>query len=98
MAKLGFSLVVAALAVGAAPIAANAATRGSYVANPAAQLGSAANPIPENSPTPAPLAYRITPDDPAIVTNGPIPDTAANRARYGEPISHAGRLSSPAGN
>jgi hypothetical protein len=33
-----------------------------------------------------------------IVTNGPIPDTPANRARYGKPLSHAGRKSAPAGN
>jgi hypothetical protein len=32
-----------------------------------------------------------------LVTNGPVPDTAANRARY-EPLSHAGRATRPAGN
>jgi hypothetical protein len=33
-----------------------------------------------------------------LVTNGPIPDTPANRARYGKPLSHAGRQSAPDGN
>jgi hypothetical protein len=33
-----------------------------------------------------------------IVTNGPVPDTKANRARFGAPDSHAGRRTSPAGN
>jgi hypothetical protein len=33
-----------------------------------------------------------------LVTNGPIPDTPANRARYGKPLSHAGRKSAPDGN
>lgn len=33
-----------------------------------------------------------------VVTNGPIPDTPANRAKYGEPLSHAGRMSKAAGN
>jgi hypothetical protein len=34
----------------------------------------------------------------ATVTNGPIPDTPANRAKYGAPMSHAGKRSAPAGN
>ena len=33
-----------------------------------------------------------------IVTNGPVPDTHANRARFGTPDSHAGKRTSPAGN
>lgn len=32
------------------------------------------------------------------VTNGPVPDTPANRARYGQPMSHAGKATTPAGN
>jgi UrcA family protein len=32
------------------------------------------------------------------VTNGPIPDTVANRARYGGPASTAGQRSRPKGN
>lgn len=32
-----------------------------------------------------------------VITNGPVPDTPANRARY-RPLSHAGRASVPAGN
>jgi hypothetical protein len=33
-----------------------------------------------------------------IVTNGPIPDTRANRAKYGQPLSNGGRMTKPAGN
>ncbi|HEX6860115.1 MAG TPA: hypothetical protein VF138_07970 [Caulobacteraceae bacterium] len=33
-----------------------------------------------------------------IVTNGPVPDTPENRARYGRPLSHAGKMTAPAGN
>jgi len=33
-----------------------------------------------------------------VVSNGPIPDTRANRAKYGAPLSTAGRLTKPAGN
>ena len=32
------------------------------------------------------------------VTNGPIPDTAENRAKYGQPLSRAGKRTAPAGN
>lgn len=32
------------------------------------------------------------------VTNGPVPDTPANRARYGQPMSRAGKATTPAGN
>jgi hypothetical protein len=33
-----------------------------------------------------------------VVTNGPVPDTSANRAKYGKPLSNAGRMTKPAGN
>ncbi len=33
-----------------------------------------------------------------LVTNGPVPDTEANRARYGQPLSNAGNRTQPAGN
>ena len=32
------------------------------------------------------------------VTNGPVPDTAENRAKYGQPLSRAGRLTAARGN
>lgn len=32
------------------------------------------------------------------ITNGPVPDTADNRAKYGAPMSHAGKLTKAAGN
>lgn len=33
-----------------------------------------------------------------MISNGPVPDTAANRAKYGSPLSHAGKLTKAAGN
>lgn len=33
-----------------------------------------------------------------LVANPPIPDTAENRAKYGHPLSNAGRRTEPAGN
>jgi streptogramin lyase len=51
----------------------------------------------EDYPVPASLAYTLLPSDPGVVSNGPIPDTPANRARDGAPLSHAGRSSLPIG-
>lgn len=34
----------------------------------------------------------------STVTNGPVPDTPENRARYGQPMSHAGKLTKAQGN
>ncbi len=36
--------------------------------------------------------------DPDVVSNGPVPDTQENRAKYGRPMSHAGRATTAAGN
>jgi hypothetical protein len=33
-----------------------------------------------------------------VISNGPVPDTPANRAKYGQPMSHAGRMTRAAGN
>lgn len=33
-----------------------------------------------------------------LVTNGPVPDTPENRARFGGPNSRAGKMTDPAGN
>jgi hypothetical protein len=33
-----------------------------------------------------------------VVTNGPVPDTEENRAKYGEPMSRAGKRTEAAGN
>jgi hypothetical protein len=63
-----------------------------------APIGSPANPEPLSSPTPVDQASGLTAGDTSVVSNGPVPDTAANRARYGSPMSHAGRVTTPAGN
>lgn len=33
-----------------------------------------------------------------LITNGPVPDTPENRAKYGDPMSRAGKRTAPAGN
>ncbi len=68
------------------------------VADPGAAPGSPANPIPTNSPTPADQAGKLVAGDASVVSNAPIPDTRANRAKYGRPLSHAGNLTDPSGN
>ncbi len=54
--------------------------------------------IPLDSPTPPYQAWKLKAGDPSVVTNGPVPDTAENRARYGQPMSHTGKRTKPAGN
>jgi hypothetical protein len=57
-------------------------------------------------PPPAPAAepptrmYSSVDQTPTVtvVTNGPVPDTPDNRARYGGPMSRAGKHTTPAGN
>ena len=36
--------------------------------------------------------------EPGVVSNGPVPDTAENRAKYGSPDSATGRRTKTAGN
>jgi hypothetical protein len=68
-------------------------------------------PAPTNDITPAPVGAQsnvaaTVPDTSAgpatitneLVTNGPVPDTPANRAKYGAPQSRAGKMTRPAGN
>jgi len=43
-------------------------------------------------------AQALAAGDNKTVTNGPVPDTPANRAKYGKPMSHGGRKTPPAGN
>jgi hypothetical protein len=82
-----------------APAVTSAATPASAVAqDPSAPLGSAANPIPQSSPTPTNQASALVAGDSTVVSNGPVPDTKANRAKYGQPLSATGRATKPAGN
>ncbi|HZC15730.1 MAG TPA: hypothetical protein VE309_03110 [Caulobacteraceae bacterium] len=49
------------------------------------------------SPTPADQAYTLKAGDSSVVSNGPVPDTPANRHLYGKPISNAGRHTAASG-
>jgi len=61
----------------------------------AGQDASAAAPSDDQSSS-TPMMIRQ--GDNVLVTNGPIPDTKANRARFGKPESNAGKRTAPAGN
>lgn len=47
--------------------------------------------------TPAPAAASATVTD-ELIASAPVPDTPANRARYGQPMSRAGKMTAPRGN
>ena len=66
---------------------------------------AAADPLPEPAPVPPPAPSASSAAAPAAatfttqtVTNGPVPDTPENRAKYGQPMSRAGKATAPRGN
>ena len=61
---------------------------GAYAVDAASQQGDLAG---------VPIAERGGVITWKLVTNGPVPDTAATRSQY-PPLSHAGRRSAPKGN
>jgi hypothetical protein len=96
---------LAALVAGAAagqPAASNA-TDGQPTAAAATEAGAPASATigaggVTSSPTPADQAYTLKAGELNVVSNGPVPDTAANRRLYGGPMSNAGRHTAPLGN
>jgi hypothetical protein len=74
-------------------------------ADPSASMGTPAAPMdPSANSTMAPPSNSMSTTMAAngtnvqTVTNGPIPDTPENRAKYGKPMSNAGKRSTAAGN
>jgi hypothetical protein len=63
----------------------------------AAGANTSAGPIPADQ-MPQGQAAALAAGDNHVVTNGPVPDTPANRAKYGGPKSHGGRATPPVGN
>ena len=66
------------------------------MAAPAAAAGvnASTGPIPADQ-LPQGQATALASGDNQMVTNGPVPDTPANRAKYGGPKSHGGRAELP---
>ncbi|MBI1199468.1 MAG: hypothetical protein GC203_16525 [Phenylobacterium sp.] len=65
---------------------------------PAAASGLAVNPPLPSTPSVSEYSQPTATVTNLTVTNGPIPDTPENRAKYGGPRSHAGKMTKPAGN
>ena len=89
------------LAQSAAPSSAPDPMTVAQSAPPAADPTAAATPdqsMPAAAPAMAPQGGDQGMMQTKVVSNGPVPDTPANRALYGGPRSHAGRKTSPAGN
>jgi hypothetical protein len=93
--------------IGAATLAAGAAS--AQTATAPAGGDTAVNPPAATADAIAPEAGYASSDtlgdpaklkagDPDVVSNGPVPDTRENRAKYGRPMSNAGRRTAPAGN
>ncbi len=53
---------------------------------------------PSMTPSSADQRKALASGDNTLVTNGPVPDTAANRAKYGGPMSRTGKKTAPKGN
>ncbi len=97
------TLKIAALGLIAASLA------GAAFAQDASGAMAPASPAMDSSQAAAPSAATTPSADAAAsntnatvqnttVTNGPVPDTPENRAKYGAPMSHAGKKTKPAGN
>ncbi|HEY1560481.1 MAG TPA: hypothetical protein VGF71_06290 [Caulobacteraceae bacterium] len=62
-----------------------------------AGVNASTGPVPADQLPPG-QASALAAGDNQLITNGPVPDTPANRAKYGGPNSRAGRRTAPAGN
>lgn len=51
-----------------------------------------------SSPTPPDQVSHLKAGDPTVISNQPVADTPENRAKYGPPMSNAGRRTAPQGN
>ena len=65
---------------------------------PTTQVDAQVQQIPHAAPLQADPVGAPSAAMSTTVTNGPVPDNAANRAKYGGPQSYAGRHSAAAGN
>ena len=76
-----------------------ASAAGPDTATPSATVAA---PPPVNSGPSAPAATQYAQQTASFsnltVTNGPVPDTPQNRAKFGGPDSKAGRMTEPTGN
>ncbi len=109
MTRLKTVLAIAAISLASpvlaqmAPDTANTAPPAAPATQPEAPYAGAAGVNTSTGPVsadqlPAGQASALAAGDNRLVTNGPVPDTRANRAKYGGPMSNAGRHTKPIGN
>ncbi len=94
----------ASLAAAAAAFAqADNATNADTAVNPPAASADTSNAVNSNpqggfaSSDTLGDTSKLKAGDPDVVSNGPVPDTRENRAKYGRPMSQAGRSTRPTG-
>ncbi|PZQ64053.1 MAG: hypothetical protein DI570_06815 [Phenylobacterium zucineum] len=75
------------------PVGATTSAEAQAAVNPPAPATTDAAVTADASATAPAATYTST-----TVTNGPVPDTAENRAKYGEPMSRAGKRTAARGN
>jgi hypothetical protein len=63
----------------------------------AAGVNTSTGPVSADQMPPG-QASALAAGDNRLLTNGPVPDTRANRAKFGGPMSNAGRHTKPIGN
>ncbi len=87
------------------PPSSNAAPAGAATGNAATNLSQPSGQAgASDAASVAPAAGAPTERAPAasagtnLITNGPVPDTRENRAKYGQPLSNAGKATKAAGN
>lgn len=99
-AALAVALPAIVLAQAAPPADMNAAPADQTSAAPSAAstgANTSTGPVSADQLPPG-QANALAAGDNKLVSNGPVPDTAANRSKYGGPMSHAGKKTQPAGN
>ena len=77
------------------------ATYTSTVVAPDASIAATNTAAAEYAPpvvTPEPIAPAPATYTNQLITNGPVADTPENRAKYGQPMSNAGKRTAPVGN
>jgi len=86
-------------------VAATALMGGAAFAQPPAKSSPPVATTAQSAQTGTAVSTSVTTTDPSgatvtntMVTNGPVPDTPENRAKYGQPLSHAGRRTLAKGN
>jgi hypothetical protein len=80
------------------PLGTPAATAEAPPAEPATVSATSAEPPAAPAATTETTNASATTFTSMTVTNGPVPDTKENRAKYGQPMSRAGKRTAAAGN